>query len=88
VAIGSVDSISNPRHTLALGERRLHYVVARNGSTRAGLRRITHGMRHQDAADAHQGAAQARQTFRLHDSMPRLPRSPAYLPSRLGALVV
>jgi hypothetical protein len=53
VAIGADDSVSDPRRTLAQAERRLRYVMERHGITRAGLKVVPHGLRHQDAADAH-----------------------------------
>jgi hypothetical protein len=53
VAIGPDDSVSDPRRTLAQAERRLRYVMERHGITRAGLKVVPHGLRHQDAADAY-----------------------------------
>jgi hypothetical protein len=53
VAIGPDDSISNPQRTLAQAERRLRYVMERHVITRAGLKVVPHGLRHQDAADAY-----------------------------------
>jgi len=51
VAIGPDDSVSDPRRTLAQAERRLRYVMERHGITRAGLKVVPHGLRHQGAAD-------------------------------------
>jgi len=45
--------VSDPRRTLAQAERRLRYVMERHGITRAGLKVVPHGLRHQDAADAY-----------------------------------
>ena len=45
--------MSDPRRTLAQAERRLRYVMERHGITRAGLKVVPHGLRHQDAADAY-----------------------------------
>lgn len=53
VAIGPDDSVSDPRRTLAQAERRLRYVIERHGITRAGLKVVPHGLRHQNAADAY-----------------------------------
>ena len=53
VAISPDDSVSDPRRTLAQAERRLRYVMERHGITRAGLKVVPHGLRHQDAADAY-----------------------------------
>jgi integrase len=50
---GPDDSVSDPRRTLAQAERRLRYVMERHGITRAGLKVVPHGLRHQDAADAY-----------------------------------
>jgi hypothetical protein len=33
--------------------RRLRYVMARHGITRAGMKVVPHDLRHQDAADAY-----------------------------------
>jgi integrase len=53
VAIDADDSVSDPRRTLAQAERRLRYVMERHGITRAGLKVVPHGLRHQDPADAY-----------------------------------
>jgi hypothetical protein len=53
VAIGPDDSVSDPLRTLAQAERRLSYVMERHGITRAGLKVVPHGLRHQDAAYAY-----------------------------------
>ena len=53
VAIGPDDSVSDPRRTLAQAERRLRYVMEHHGITRAGLKVVPHGLRHQDAVDAY-----------------------------------
>ena len=50
---GPDDSVSDPRRTLAQAERHLRYVMERHGITRAGLKVVPHGLRHQDAADAY-----------------------------------
>ena len=49
--------MSDPRRTLAQAERRLRYVMERHGITRAGLKVVPHGLRHQDAADAYRALA-------------------------------
>lgn len=41
------------RRSLAQASRHLGYVMERHGITRAGLKVVQHGLRHQDAADAY-----------------------------------
>jgi hypothetical protein len=52
-AVGIDDNVSDPRRTLAQAERRLRYVMERHGITRAGLKVVPQGLRHQDAADVY-----------------------------------
>lgn len=50
---GPDDSARDARRTLAQAERRLRLVKERHGITRAGLKSVPHGLRHQDAAVAY-----------------------------------
>jgi hypothetical protein len=49
----SLEKVNFPRRTLAQAERHLRYVMERHRITRAGLKVVPHGLRHQDAADAY-----------------------------------
>ena len=54
VAIPAPTTASATRGALwRRAERRLRYVMERHGITRAGLKVVPHGLRHQDAADAY-----------------------------------
>ena len=49
-------SVSNPRHDLERAIRHLRYVMEEFGITKADLKIVPHGLRHQYAADEYQAA--------------------------------
>jgi hypothetical protein len=53
MALGPDESVSDSQRTVTQAERRLRYVMARHGITRAGMKVVPHSLRHQDAADAY-----------------------------------
>jgi integrase len=56
VARSHEGSVSNPHHNLVRAIRHLRYVIEESGITKAGLKVVPHGLRHQYAADEYQAA--------------------------------